>query len=112
MRKLLIISLLILSVIAHAQKKGGPGGKRGGSLGSIFAQNDRKHAKYFIGLSYGWGQAWWSSHLGEAELYDPYGGVIKTGKIDFKAKNNTNCVALDGSVPVWKLRLGIAINFE
>jgi hypothetical protein len=112
MRRLFTISLLLLSIGTFAQKKGGPGGKNGHSLGSIFSQNDRKHAKYFIGLSYGWGQAWWSSHLGDADIYDPYGGIIKSGKIDFKAKNSTNNVAIDGSVPVWKLRVGIAINFN
>jgi hypothetical protein len=113
MRKAFILFIAVCScVVVHAQRKGGPGGKGGHSLGSFFQQSDRKHAKYFIGLSYGVGQAWWNSHLGDAELYDPYGGVIKSGKIDFKAKNSTNSIALDGSVPVARVRLGIAITFD
>src|ERR1051326_556939 len=111
-RYLLIIVLLLFCAGAYSQKKGGPGGKGMHSLRSIFAQKDRKHAKYFIGLSYGWGQAWWNSLVGQAEIYDAFGTVIKSGTIDFKAKNSTNSVCLDGSVPVGRVRVGLGINFD
>lgn len=113
MRKLLLIFLITASLTpAFAQRKGGPGSRGQHSLGSIFAQRDRKHAKYFIGFSYGFGQAWWRSELGGAEIYDQNGGVIKSGNINFHAKNNTNSVCLDGLVPVGKVRLGLGINFD
>ena len=113
MRKSLLL-LLCLSMFSsfaqNARKNRGSGG--GHSMGSIFAQKDRKNAKYFLGLSYGPGTAWWHSQLVNSEIYDINGAIVRSGNINFRAKNSTNTICVDGAVPIGKVRIGLGIDFD
>ena len=81
-------------------------------MGSIFAQKDRKLAKYFLGISYGPGTAWWHSSMSNSQIYDVNGGIVRSGNINFRAKNSTNTICVEGAVPVGRVRLGIGIDFD
>jgi len=110
--KKIILALLILvfTIPAIAQKKPKPGGSK--TQGSFFFRKQRKYDKYFMGLSFGMANASWKSDLGAAELRDKNGILINSGDLTFSAKNASNSLALDASVPVAKVRIGIGIWFE
>jgi hypothetical protein len=73
---------------------------------------DRKYKKYFVGITYGVGTASWYSNLGNTELYDKNGSVIRSGDMRFKAKNSTDMLNLEVSAPVAKIRIGLGVSFE
>ena len=73
---------------------------------------DRKFKKYFVGISYGIGTASWYSNLGNTELYDKNGSVIRSGDMRFKAKNSTDLLNLEVSAPLAKIRVGLGVSFE
>lgn len=77
-----------------------------------FKRLERKQEKYFVGLGYGIGNAYWSSSLDNSQLYDKYGAVIQSGYIRFKARNKTELIDLNVQFPIAKIRVGMGICFE
>jgi hypothetical protein len=109
-RLVFFVLLISFAIPAQAQRKNRVGS--GKTLGGFFFRKSRKEAKYFVALSYGLGQAHWKSQLGQAEIFDKFGSVIKSGDLDFKAQNDLNSFSLDASAPFGKIRLGIGIQFD
>lgn len=83
-----------------------------------FSQDDEpsfsstRQKKYFITLGYGIGTARWYSTLNNTVMYDKNGNVIKSGEIQFTARNTTKFYCYEGTFPVMKVRMGLGISFE
>lgn len=69
-------------------------------------------SKYFAGIGFGTGETDWYSRTENYELIDQRGQLIYDGNSTLRAASNFRVYQLEVLAPVWRLRLGLGINFE
>ncbi len=103
MRKITYILALVLLVYQAKSQSG---------MFGTHIRGDNAQKKYFIGASYGWGNAHWKSKLVQSGLYDQSGGPIQLGNLHYKLKTQTITRSVEVAFPVEKVRMGIGLCME
>lgn len=69
-------------------------------------------SRYYVGIGYGVGETNWYSRTVQYDLQDMRGHTIYNGNSELRTSNRYHVYQLDVLGPVWKLRMGLGINFE